>query len=181
MKGMGMQTSTSPRKGSAERAQHPSKHRSNQVAFYFLSRNLDDNSKYEALAISFPNEKTNWEASCSRIVKITLREEFMKMNQILGQLPCPLGCRPGYWTRASWIAYRAPGLGILSHGMPPDDCAAHEVYTNQTNVFEGSIAVVNHKDKDQAAGLEITESFILCSYQASQTQDTYKEYSCLCP
>lgn len=32
--------------------------------------------------------------------------------------------------------------------------------------MEGSIAVMEHKDKDQMARPEIAESFILCSYQA---------------
>jgi hypothetical protein len=32
---------------------------------------------------------------------------------------------------------------------------------NQTNVLEGSKAVGEQKDKDQLAGLEIAESFIL--------------------
>jgi hypothetical protein len=44
-----------------------------------------------------------------------------------------------------------------------------KVYTNQTNVFKGSVAVVEHKNKDQAARLEIAES----------TQ--IKEHSGLCP
>ncbi len=35
--------------------------------------------------------------------------------------------------------------------------------------YEGSTAVVEHKDKDQAAVLEITESFILCRHQAYKT------------
>jgi hypothetical protein len=37
-------------------------------------------------------------------------------------------------------------------------------------MYEGSTVVVEHKDKDQAAGLEITESFILCGHQAYKTQ-----------
>jgi hypothetical protein len=36
-----------------------------------------------------------------------------------------------------------------------------KVYANQTNILEGSLAVVEHKDMDQAAGLELAESFIL--------------------
>ncbi len=39
-----------------------------------------------------------------------------------------------------------------------------KVYTNQTNVLEGSSAVVEHIDKNQAACLEIAESFILFRY-----------------
>jgi ABC-type transporter MlaC component len=39
-----------------------------------------------------------------------------------------------------------------------------KMYTNQTNVYEGSTVAVEHKDKDQAASLEIAESFILCGH-----------------
>jgi hypothetical protein len=53
-----------------------------------------------------------------------------------------------------------------------------KVYTNQTNMYEGSTAVVKHKDKDQAAGLEIAESFIPGGHQAFKT---HKEYSHLHP
>jgi hypothetical protein len=44
-----------------------------------------------------------------------------------------------------------------------------KVYTNQSCIYEGSIAVMEHKEKDQVAGLEIAESFILCSHQAFKT------------
>jgi archaellin len=40
---------------------------------------------------------------------------------------------------------------------------------NQTNIYEGNTAVVEHKDKDQAVGLEIAKSFILCGHQAYKT------------
>jgi hypothetical protein len=30
-----------------------------------------------------------------------------------------------------------------------------KIYTNQRNIHEGRTAVVEHKDKDQAAGLEV--------------------------
>jgi hypothetical protein len=36
------------------------------------------------------------------------------------------------------------------------------VYINQTNVLEGSTAVIEHKDKGQAVTQAIIESFILC-------------------
>jgi hypothetical protein len=41
-----------------------------------------------------------------------------------------------------------------------------KIYTNQSNVLEGSTPKVEHKDKDQAAGLQIAESFILCEHKA---------------
>jgi hypothetical protein len=44
-----------------------------------------------------------------------------------------------------------------------------KVYVNQSGVYEGSMAVVEHQDKDQAAWLEIADLFILCSHQAFKT------------
>jgi hypothetical protein len=44
-----------------------------------------------------------------------------------------------------------------------------KVYVNQSEVYEGSTAVVEHHEKDQAAGLELAESFILCRHQAFKT------------
>jgi hypothetical protein len=37
---------------------------------------------------------------------------------------------------------------------------------NQTNTYEGSTAVMEHKDKVPATRLEIAKSFILCGHQA---------------
>jgi hypothetical protein len=44
-----------------------------------------------------------------------------------------------------------------------------KAYVNRTNTYEGSTVVVEHQDKDQAAGLELAESFILCGHQAFRT------------
>ncbi len=44
-----------------------------------------------------------------------------------------------------------------------------KAYMNQTNTYEGSTVVVEHQDKDQAAGLQLAESFILCRHQAFRT------------
>jgi hypothetical protein len=44
-----------------------------------------------------------------------------------------------------------------------------KAYVNQTNTYEGSTVVVEHQDKDQAAGLNLAESFILCGHQAFRT------------
>jgi hypothetical protein len=44
-----------------------------------------------------------------------------------------------------------------------------KAYVNQTSTYEGSTVVIEHQDKDQAAGLEVAESFILCGHQAFRT------------
>jgi hypothetical protein len=43
-----------------------------------------------------------------------------------------------------------------------------KVYTNQTIVQEGSMTVLEHKDKYWASQLELAESFILCVYQPTK-------------
>jgi hypothetical protein len=45
-----------------------------------------------------------------------------------------------------------------------------KAYENQTNTYEAS-TIVEHQDKDQAAGLELAESFILCGHQAFKTHN----------
>ncbi len=45
-----------------------------------------------------------------------------------------------------------------------------KAYENQTNTYEGS-TIVEHQDKDQAAGLELAESFILCGHQVFKTHN----------
>jgi hypothetical protein len=52
-----------------------------------------------------------------------------------------------------------------------------KVYTNQSGIYEGINAFVKHKDKDQAAGLEIAESFI--SLRSSGVQDAHQDHSCI--
>jgi hypothetical protein len=44
-----------------------------------------------------------------------------------------------------------------------------KAYVNQTNTYERLTVVVEHQVKDQAAGLELAESFILCGHQAYRT------------
>jgi hypothetical protein len=41
-----------------------------------------------------------------------------------------------------------------------------KIYTHQTSIYEGSTVALEHKDKDQAAGMEMAEQFILCSHQS---------------
>ncbi len=69
----------------------------------------------------------------------------------LEQSPCPLGYKLGCQSRSCWTVQLYKGL--------------MKVYINQTNVLEGSTAVIEHKDKGQALRQAIIESFILCGYQ----------------
>jgi hypothetical protein len=51
-----------------------------------------------------------------------------------------------------------------------------KVYANQTNVLEGSAEVVEYKNKNQLAWLEIAESCI-CTMRSPGLQDTYRKHS----
>ncbi len=44
-----------------------------------------------------------------------------------------------------------------------------KVWINETNILEERVLLVNHKDKDQVAGLELADSLILCRHQAYKT------------
>ncbi len=44
-----------------------------------------------------------------------------------------------------------------------------KVYANQSGVYEGGVAMVEHRNNDQAAGLEIAESFFLYGHQVFMT------------
>jgi hypothetical protein len=48
------------------------------------------------------------------------------------------------------------------------------MYTNQTSIYEGTSVFAEHKDKDQATGLEIRVIHIM---QSSGVQDAHQEQS----
>jgi hypothetical protein len=61
-------------------------------------------------------------------------------------------------------------VGIRLKGVPPNDSSAvkgmMKIYINQTNIYDWSTVMIELKDKDQAAGLEIAELSILYGHQA---------------
>ncbi len=56
--------------------------------------------------------------------------------------------------------------------MPANDCATvqrtHESVHKSDGRLRSSTAVVKHKEKEQADGLEIAESFILCTVSRAE-------------
>jgi hypothetical protein len=48
-----------------------------------------------------------------------------------------------------------------------------KIYANKSNASEGSTAVMELRDKDQAAGLGLAKTFILCGIKAYSTYSTY--------
>ncbi len=105
------------------------------------------------------------------LYEITFREEYARLNELTGSLTLTSGMQAMAGDKSMvdslegtvvWVydSMACPKMIVrLYRGMM-------KVYVNQSGVYEGSMAVVEHHDKDQAAGLELAESFILCSHQS---------------
>jgi hypothetical protein len=139
----------------------------------FLSGNLDDNSNCEAGVISFPNCKTMGGQAAQGLHKITLREEFAKMNELTSSIMLLSGVQARVSDKSLLDSLEGTLVWEYDPLASPQIIVQLykgliKVYTNQINIYEGSIAVVEHKNKDQAARLEIAEYFIRCGHQADK-------------
>jgi hypothetical protein len=108
------------------------------------------------MTISFSNGKTLAGQAALGLYEITLREEFAKMNE----LPEIIMFSSGVQVRLSdkSLVDSLEGTIVLEYEsmcFPQMIVQLYKglmkIYTNQTNIYEGSTAVVEHKDKDQAA------------------------------
>ncbi len=55
-------------------------------AIHILSGKKDDKSNCQAVVISFPNVKTMGGQAAQALYEITQREEFAKMNELIGSI-----------------------------------------------------------------------------------------------
>jgi hypothetical protein len=133
----------------------------------FLSGGLDVERRCEVGMATLPNGKVLNILASQGLYEITLRDEFARLNELTGSL-----------TLTSEVQARAADKSIVDSlegtivwEYDSMDClqtivrlyrGMMKAYVNQTNTYEGSSVVVEHQDKDQAAGLELAESFILC-------------------
>jgi hypothetical protein len=140
----------------------------------FLSGAMDDDSNYETGIISFPNGKTLGEQTAQGLYEITLREEFARLNELTGSLILASGVQARVGDKSMVDSLEGTVVWEYDSMACPQRIVRlfrgmMKVYVNQSGVYEGSTAVVEHQDKDQAAGLEMAESFILCGHQAFKT------------
>ncbi len=140
----------------------------------FLSGSHDDDSNCEVGAVTLRDGKVLGGMASQGLYEITLREEFARMNELTGSLTLTSGVQ----ARAADKSIADSLEGTVVWEYDPMECSQTIVrlykgmmkaYINQTSTYEGSTVVVEHQDKDQAAGLEVAESFILCSHQAFRT------------
>jgi hypothetical protein len=113
----------------------------------FMSGTMDNDSSCEAGNISFPKGKTlGGDRRC------TLREKFTRLNELTGSITLPSGVQ----ARASdkslvdslegtvvweYVSMACPQTIVqLYRGLM-------KVYMNQSGVYEGATAVVEHQDK----------------------------------
>jgi hypothetical protein len=137
----------------------------------FLSGNLDDDSRCEVGAVTLQSGRMLSGMASQGLYEITLREEFARMNELTGSLTLTSGVQ----ARAADKSISDSLEGTVVWEYDPMECpqtivrlykGMMKAYVNQSSTYEGSTVVVEHQDKDQAAGLEVAESFILCSHQA---------------
>jgi hypothetical protein len=140
----------------------------------FLSGGLDDKSNCDVGVISFPNGQALGGQAAQGLYEITLREEYTRLNELTGSLTLASGVQAIAGDKS--IVDSLEGTVVWEYdsmACPQTIVRLYrgmmKVYVNQPNVYEGSTAVVEHHDKDQAAGLELAESFILCGHQAFKT------------
>jgi hypothetical protein len=142
-------------------------------SMYFAS-GLDDQSRCEVGIVTFPDSKMLDGQAAQGLYEITLREEFARLNELTGSLTLTSGVQAAAGDKS--IVDSLEGTVVWEYD--PMACPQTVVrlyrgmmkaYMNQTNTYEGSTVIVEHQDKDQAAGLELAESFILCGHQAFKT------------
>jgi hypothetical protein len=127
----------------------------------FMSGGLDDKSNCEVGIISFPNGQT-------------LGGQETRLNELTGSLTLASGVKATAGEKSIVDSLEGTVVWEYDSTVCPQTIVQlywdmMKVYVNQSNVYEGSTAVVEHHDKDQAAGLELAESFILRGHQAFKT------------
>jgi hypothetical protein len=140
----------------------------------FLSGGLDNESSCEVGMVTVRNGKVLSRLASQGLYEITLREEFARMNELTGSLTLTSGIQARAADKS--IVDSLEGNVVWEYDpmeYPQTIVKLYKgmmkAYVNQTNTYEGSTVVVEHQDKDQAAGLELAESFILYGHQAFRT------------
>jgi hypothetical protein len=140
----------------------------------YLAGGLDDESRCEVGIVTFPDGRILNGQAAQGLYEITLREEFARLNKADRQLDSDLRGAGSRWGKS--IVDSLEGTVVWEYdsmACPQTIVRLYrgmmKAYVKQSNTYEGSTVVVEHQDKDQVAGLELAESFILCGHQAFKT------------
>jgi hypothetical protein len=106
--------------------------------------------------------------------EVLLRQEWARANDISGMITMASGIIARTTDRS--IMDSAEGTYVWSHSEEscPDTIVKLysgpiKVLTNTSATFNGGLAIVEGRDKNQVAGLELTETFLLCGRAAQKT------------
>jgi hypothetical protein len=140
----------------------------------YLASGLDNESRCEVGIITFPDGKTLDGQAAQGLYEITLREEFARLNELTGSLTLTSGVQAAAGDKSIVDSLEGTVVWEYNSMACPQTIVRlyrgmMKAYVNQSNTYEGSTVVVEHQDKDQAAGLQLAESFILCGHQAFKT------------
>ncbi len=140
----------------------------------FLAGGLDNQSRCEVSIVTFPDGKALNGQAAQGLYEITLREEFARLNELTGSLTLTSGVQAAAGDKSIVDSLEGTVVWVYdSMACPQTIVRLYRVmmkaYVNQSNTYEGSTVLVEHQDKDQAAGLKLAESFILCGHQAFKT------------
>jgi hypothetical protein len=140
----------------------------------FLSGGLNDENRCEIGIATFPDGKTLNGQAAQGLYEITLREEFARLNELTGSLTLTSEVQATAGDKS--IVDSLEGTVVWEYDSMACPQTIVRLYrgmmkanVNQTNTYEGSTVIMEHQDEDQAAGLELAESFILCGHQAFKT------------
>jgi hypothetical protein len=106
--------------------------------------------------------------------EVLLRQEWARANDITGMLTMASDVIAPTTDRS--IMDSAEGTYVWNHSEEscPDTIVKLysgpiKVLTNTSSTFNGGLAIVEGRDKNQVAGLELTETFLLCGRAAQKT------------
>jgi hypothetical protein len=140
----------------------------------FLAGGLDAKSNCEVGIITFFNGQMLGGQAAQGLYEITLREEFARLNELMGSLTLTSGVQAMAGDKSIVDSLEGTVVREYDSMACPQTIVRFyrgmmKAYVNQSNTYEGSTVVVEHRDKDQAAGLELAELFILYGHQAYKT------------
>ncbi len=106
--------------------------------------------------------------------EVLLRQEWARANNITGMITMASGVIAPTTDRS--IMDSAEGTYVWNHSEEscPDTIVKLysgpiKVLTNTSSTFNGELAIVEGRDKNQVAGLELTETFLLCGRATQKT------------
>jgi hypothetical protein len=139
----------------------------------YLRGRVDINNNYEVGTFEYGSKKYTKQVVLASY-EVLLRQEWARANDISEMITMASGIIAPTTDRS--IMDSAEGTYVWNHSEEscPDTIVKLysgpiKVLTNTSSTFNGGLAIVEGRDKNQVAGLELTETFLLCGRAAQKT------------